>query len=143
MLCSEIRNLYNKGFRIFMCGMARGFDLAAGECVLSLREELPEVQLWCVIPFRGQERSFSEVDRERFLRLTQYADEVVVLLEKYQAGAYHHRNDYLVDNASAIIAYYNGSEGGTHYTLRRAAKRGLPVVNICLSRLNELFFGLK
>ncbi len=143
LLKEEIRGLYEEGFRIFLCGMARGFDLAAGECVAALRKELPGLQLRCIIPFRGQERSFSKADRERFERLTQLADSTTILSESYQAGAYHARNDYLVDNASAIIAYYNGTKGGTHYTLHRAVKRGVRISNICIFREGELFLNLK
>ena len=142
-LCEAIRTLYRDGYRIFLCGMARGFDLAAGECVLSLQNELSGLQLRCIIPFRGHDKSFSKADRERYQQLTLHADQVITLSEGYQAGAYHFRNDYLVDNSSAIIAYYNGSRGGTHYTLHRAVKRGLRIVNICLFRLNELFSDLK
>lgn len=138
-LCDCIRNLYGEGFRIFLCGMARGFDLAAGECVLRMRSELPELQLRCIIPFRGQERSSSKSDRERYNRLIEQASESVILAEGYHAWSYHQRNDYLVDNASAIVAYYNGTKGGTHYTLHRAVKQGLRIINICTLRLGELF----
>ncbi len=138
-----IRNLYDEGYRIFLCGMARGFDLAAGECVAGMREELHGVQLRCIIPFLGQERSFSKRDQERFTHLVKQADEVVTLSEHYQAGAYHTRNNYLVDNASAIVAFYNGERGGTHYTLHRAVKRGLRIHNICTYRIGELFQDFK
>ena len=143
VLAEYIRRLYAEGFRIFLCGMARGFDLAAGECVLSLREELPGLQIRCIIPFRGQERSFSKRDRERFSRLVAQADECVILEERYRAGAYHQRNNFLVDNASMLIAYYNGTKGGTHYTIHRALKRDLSIINICLHREGELFNDLK
>ncbi len=142
-LRERIRALYDEGFRIFLCGMARGFDLAAGECAIALREELPGLQLKCIIPFAGQERSFSKCDRERFRQLAKMADETIVLSESYWAGAYHHRNNYLADNASAIVAYYNGTSGGTHYTLHRAVKRGIHIFNICSYRNGELFQNLK
>ena len=139
----SVRMLYKEGFRIFLCGMARGFDLAAGECVARLHDEFPEIKLKCIIPFRGQERSFSKNDRERFMRLTESADETIILADKYTARAYHHRNDFLVDNASAVVAFYNGEKGGTHYTLHRAVKRGLRIHNICTHRIGELFNDVK
>ena len=142
-LQEEIRRLYGEGYRIFLCGMARGFDLAAGECVATLRNELPEIRLKCVIPFRGQEQSFSKRDRERHQRLVELADEVIVLADGYHSGAYHARNDFLVENASAMIAYYNGTKGGTHYTIHRALRRGLRIVDLCLFRVGELFENLK
>ena len=143
LLCEEIRRAYDEGFRLFLCGMARGFDLAAGECVTAIRDELPEIKLKCIIPFRGQEQSFSKRDRERHQRLVELADEVIILADGYHSGAYHARNDFLVENASAMIAYYNGTKGGTHYTIHRALRRGLRIVDLCLFRVGELFENLK
>ena len=142
-LLEEVRRLYGEGYRIFLCGMARGFDLAAGECITAIREELPEIKLKCIIPFRGQEQSFSKRDRERHQRLVELADEVIILADGYHSGAYHARNDFLVENASAMIAYYNGTKGGTHYTIHRALRRGLRIVDLCLFRVGELFENLK
>ncbi len=138
-----LRRLYAEGYRNFLCGMARGFDLAAGECVAGLRSEMPDMRLVCVIPFRGQERSFSQADQVRFRNLTEQADEAIYLSEGYWAGAYHQRNDFLTENASVIVAYYNGTRGGTHYTLHRAVKQGLRIFNICSCREGELFNNLK
>lgn len=138
-LCEQIVTLYNEGYRIFLCGMAQGFDIVAGECVLALRRGLPGLQLRCIIPFHGQERKFSGDYRERYSRLVSEADDVLVLQKQYQTGAYHQRNNYLIDNSSVLIAYYNGTSGGTHYTVHRAAKRGLRVINLCRYRINELF----
>jgi uncharacterized phage-like protein YoqJ len=123
--------------------MARGFDLAAGECILDLRNKFPDMELVCVIPFYGQEQSFSKSDRERFRRLTELANDVILLSHEYHIGAYHSRNNFMVNNSSAVISYYNGSAGGTHYTLHRAAKHGLRIINICTFRKNELFNNLK
>lgn len=123
--------------------MARGFDLAAGECVTAIRDELPEIKLKCIIPFRGQEQSFSKRDRERHQRLVELADEVIILADGYHSGAYHARNDFLVENASAIIAYYDGTKGGTHYTIHRALRCGLRIIDLCLFRVGELFSNLK
>lgn len=142
-LRQAICELYNENYRIFLCGMARGFDLAAGECILDLRNKFPDIELVCVIPFYGQEQSFSKSDRERFRRLTELANDVILLSHEYHIRAYHFRNDFMVNNSSAVIAYYNGSAGGTHYTLHRAAKQGLRIINICTFRKNELFNNLK
>ena len=34
---------YNRGIRIFYCGMAMGFDLLAAEVVLSMKETYPDI----------------------------------------------------------------------------------------------------
>ena len=40
-----VGELYARGFRNFLSGMAMGFDLAAAEAVLELRERAPGVRL--------------------------------------------------------------------------------------------------
>ena len=130
-LAAAIRGLHAHGFRTFLCGMAVGFDLAAAEAVLELRERAPGVRLVAAVPFRGQEMRFSPADRERFRRVLAEADSVEVLAPAYHRGCYAVRNDFLVDNARVLVAWYDGSPGGTRYTVRRALGRGLEVVNLC------------
>ena len=92
---------------------------------------MPGLRLVAVIPFRGQESRFPAADRERFRRVLAEADSVEVLAPAYHRGCYAVRNDFLVDNARVLVAWYDGSPGGTRYTVRRALGRGLEVVNLC------------
>ena len=91
---------------------------------------LPGLTLVAVVPFAGQEGRFSAADRERFRRVLAAADRCVVLAPAYHAGCYAVRNNYLVEHASLLVAWYDGSPGGTHYTVRRALRRGLELVNL-------------
>ena len=108
-----VGELYARGFRNFLSGMAVGFDLAAAEAVLELRERAPGVRLVAAVPFRGQEMRFSPADRERFRRVLAEADSVEVLAPAYHRGCYAVRNDFLVYNARVLVAWYDGSPGGT------------------------------
>ena len=125
-----VGELYALGFRNFLSGMAVGFDLAAAEAVLELRERAPGVRLVAAVPFRGQEMRFSPADRERFRRVLAAADHSVTLSPSYHAGCYAVRNNYLVEHAALLVAWYDGSPGGTHYTVRRALVRGLEFINL-------------
>lgn len=129
-LRSVVRYLHGRGFRTFITGMAVGFDLSAGECAVSLRGELEGLRLVCAVPFAGQERRFPDEERLRYMRLLSAADDVVVLAERYSPAAYRMRNDFLVDNASLVVTYYDGTRGGTSYTVHRAVQQRLPVVNL-------------
>lgn len=40
------------------------------------------------------------------------------------------RNNCLVDRAALLVAWYDGSAGGTQYTVRRALMRGREVWNL-------------
>ena len=126
-----IRNAYRLGVRNFYCGMAVGFDMMAAECVLGLKAELEDITLIAVVPFRGQEARFGASDKLHYHQLLGKADKVVVLSEKYFKGCLLRRNDFMLENSSRLIAYYNGDEkGGTFYTCRRAEGRGLPIFNL-------------
>lgn len=86
-LAAAIRGLHAHGFRTFLCGMAVGFDLAAAEAVLELRDSLPGLRLVAVVPFGGQEARFSHADRVRYRAAMASADDAVVLSPVYHAGA--------------------------------------------------------
>ncbi|MBR2352184.1 MAG: DUF1273 family protein [Alistipes sp.] len=127
---AAIRELYASGYRTFLGGMAMGFDLSAAEKVLALRDELAGLRFVAVVPFEGMQRGFSESWRLRFEAVVAASDECITLAPRYSAGVYAVRNNYLVDNSSAIIAYFTGEKGGTAYTVRRATKRLLRLINI-------------
>ena len=205
-LRATVGELYARGFRTFLCGMAMGFDLAAAEAVLACCDSqtasalspaaasaaafpsaaasaavppasvfspaaasaaafpsvaasaavppasafspavdsvsaffpephsphtpMPGLRLVAVIPFRGQESRFPAADRERFRRVLAAADHSVTLSPSYHAGCYAVRNNYLVEHAALLVAWYDGSPGGTHYTVRRALGRGLEFINL-------------
>lgn len=134
-LCVAVRRLHARGVRTFLTGMAAGFDLAAGECVVRLRDELEGLRLVCVVPFAGHERSLHGSLRGRYDAVLAAADSVIVLAQSYHPRAYHVRNDYLVDNSSFVVAYYDGSDGGTQYTVRKALREGLAVENLYCYRV--------
>ena len=136
---AAVERLYGEGYRTFMTGMAVGFDLAAGECVLSLRYRLCGLRLVCVVPFRGMETRFAQADRGRFGRLMREADATVIIADEYIPEVYHRRNDFLVDNASFVLAYFDGRAGGTAYTVARAKREGLRVENLYRDGQLELF----
>lgn len=125
-----LRTLYAEGARTFLCGMAVGFDLAAGEQVVRLRESFPDVHLVAVIPFAGQAERFSVGERQRYEEVLHAADETMLLARQFHRGCYRVRNDFLVDHAATLVAWYNGSRGGTQQTFLAALHRGLRVENL-------------
>lgn len=125
-----VGELYAGGIRTFLSGMAVGFDLSAAEAVLELRDRRPDVRLVAVVPFRGQECRFSAEDRVRYHRVLALADETVELASVFHRGCYAVRNDFLVDHASILVAWYDGSPGGTNYTVRRAERKGRRVIHL-------------
>ena len=129
-LSRTLEELCARGFRTFVSGMAVGFDLAAAEAVLALRERCPEVRLVAAVPFPEQARYFPCEERIRYERVLAAADETEVLAPAYHRGCYARRNDFLVDHAQILVAGYDGSPGGTRYTVGRALVRSREVVNL-------------
>ena len=135
--------LYEAGHTTFLCGMAEGFDIAAAEIVLSLKGELKEIKLECIIPFRGHNLTMPSAEwAERYRSVLEAADSAVTLSESYNVDIYRQRNDYLVDNAVALICYYSGKvRSGTGYTVRRALKKGIQTINLYADGYQIQFFG--
>ncbi len=120
--------------------MAQGFDIEAAEVALALRSELAGLRVVAIVPFEGMQKGFSEAWHRRFEHIVQKADEVITLATKYSVEVYALRNNYLVENSSAVVAYFDGSKGGTAYTVRRAVKSLSLVVNIYNNPQQKLDF---
>jgi uncharacterized phage-like protein YoqJ len=125
-----LRRLVAEGYTDFLCGMAEGFDLVAGEAVVALRGEFPWLRLVAVLPFPEQSRGFGAGLKARYDALMAAADETVSVRPCYTVDCFHARNDFLVDNGSVLVCYYNGSLGGTRYTVRRALQKQVRIINM-------------
>lgn len=128
-----VRLVKEEGATTFMSGMAPGFDLWAADEVLRLRAEGKingDIRLLLAVPYPHFERSFSAEYRPLYQSIMAEADEIIYVSQGYHRGCYTRRNDFLAQNADLVLAYYEGSEGGTRYTCRKAEKGGKRVINI-------------
>ena len=126
-----VLDAYGNGIRNFISGFAIGFDMMAAEEVVSLKQTHPDITLIAAIPFKGQASRFSFYDRKRYDRLLEVADEVIVLSESYYPRCFLDRDEFMVNNSSKLIGYYDGREkGGTFYTIRKAMAQNIPIVNV-------------
>lgn len=119
------------GMTRFYCGMALGFDMMAAEVVLSLKDKFPNIRLIAVVPFLGQSNRWASSEQERYRQILAEVDKIVLLSENYFCGCLLRRNDYMLSHSCGVIAYYNGKpQGGTFYTVRKAERMKMDVVNI-------------
>ncbi len=118
------------GYTQFMCGGCRGGDILFGEAVNELKKTNDNIRLICVLPYRGQAEGWPGSDRNRYADLLDAADDVICLHDEYSKGCMHQRNRYMVDRSSLLIAAYNGTKGGTEFTVNYAKKQGLRIVNV-------------
>lgn len=121
---------YEAGFRHFLCGMALGCDLFFCESVLALRQRHPDVVLEAAIPCPTQAGAWRPDQRQRYERLVAACDMETLVSDRYTACCMHRRDRYMVDHSSLLIAAFNGTAGGTQYTVNYAMKQGLTIVDL-------------
>lgn len=130
-LTSAISEAYDHGIRNFISGFALGIDLVAAQLVQSLKCNLPGISLTAAIPFEGQAERYNIYDKRVYGRLLELADKVIVLSDCYYPRCFLDRDEFMFENASYLIAYYDGREkGGTYYTVKKARARGIPIINV-------------
>ena len=130
-LTSAISEAYDHGIRNFISGFALGIDLMAAQLVQSLKCNLSGISLTAAIPFEGQAERYNIYDKRVYRRLLELADKVIVLSDCYYPRCFLDREEFMVENASYLIAYYDGREkGGTYYTVKKARARGIPIINV-------------
>lgn len=110
-----------------ICGMASGFDLLAANAAMELGLPITAVRPWT--------HHNAGVDwQENYDRVLAYADKVVVVTEAENYPGHwcmHKRNEWMVDHADVVMAYWNGKEAGGTFACRKYAKKvGKPVANI-------------
>lgn len=130
LIADVLRDIYDSGWRHFLCGMATGGDMYFGEAVAAMREERPDITLEAAIPYDSQDRNWSAPLRARYARLTEACDMVTVLRSDYAPGCMMDRNRYMVDRSSLLIAAFDGKPGGTLNTQRYAESRGLTIIQL-------------
>lgn len=127
-MAREIETLYHRDFRHFISGMALGADLFFAEAVLSLREKYPDLILEAAVPCLTQASRWPEREQTRWRSILAAADLETVVQRNYDRWCMHRRDRYMVDRASTILAAFDGTPGGTFYTLNYAASKGLDIL---------------
>jgi uncharacterized phage-like protein YoqJ len=111
----------------FITGMAAGFDLWAG--AQALEQGLTIV---CAVPWVGHEpREGDEELYEKLLLAAHHTEYVTDVLDYPGPWVYHKRNEWMVDHADAVLAYWSGKEkGGTYACVQYARKKKAKIANI-------------
>lgn len=111
---------------VVICGMASGFDLIAGTTALRIG-----LEVWAAKPWVGHKPR--KADRSLYAEVIEGASRVVGVTE-YEAypgpWVYQVRNEWMVDNADKVLAYWDGSPGGTANCVKYAEKVDRPLRNI-------------
>ena len=129
-IADAVELAYEHGYRHFICGMAMGCDLYFCECVLALRKQHPDVTVEAAIPCPTQADAWPAVQQERYRALVEACDFETMVSSQYNASCMQRRDRYMVDHASLLIAAFDGSVGGTRYTVEYALRRGISIVDL-------------
>ncbi len=120
--------LYRRGWRVFVCGGAVGFDQLCAETVLAAKEKMEDIKLHLVLPCANQCERFSDSQKEAYMRVKAAADSVDILHDSYTRACMLERNRKMVDMSSLGIAFCNRDFGGTAYTVNYARKQSVDII---------------
>jgi uncharacterized phage-like protein YoqJ len=120
------RHLRQGDCTTLICGMASGFDLIAGTTALRIG-----IPVWAAKPWAGH--GPRKADRSLYAEVLESASRVIdVHPAQVYPGAwvYQKRNEWMVDNAERVLAYWDGSSGGTANCVAYAEKVDKKLRNI-------------
>lgn len=117
-LDQTIRSLYNSGYRTFLSGMSRGFELRAAHRVVYLIDELPGIELTAIIQFLSHNLLYDRQERTIYEDVIRKVNAKVLLSKNYRKDIHHMLAHYLVFSASMVVCYDNGLSHETRYAIR-------------------------
>ena len=121
------RTLEQRRPEVVISGMAAGFDLWAADEALGLGIEVVAARPWSTHAPRRN-------DVELYAKVINHAVTVVSVTETSTypgPWVYHKRNEWMVDNADEVLAYWSGKKsGGTFACVNYANKKMKKVTNV-------------
>lgn len=128
---ARVKLQYTPDVDVFICGMAAGYDLWAADEARKLG-----IEVWAAKPWTTHEAR--KEDEELYKTIEEYASKVVNVTEvdEYPGPwVYHKRNEWMVDHADVVMAYWSGVEKGGTYACYKYAKEKAkkPITNIFFS----------
>lgn len=138
-----------RGYVSFISGLATGADLWAADYIIRKRRQNSSIRLIGAMPYLRHAERFSAADKRLLAMVEHEADQLItvdpdpniVYSKTHGRGSpdlYRNRNYYMVDNSSAVIAFFNSGEtySGTAQTLNYANRRSRQV---CRFGLEDVF----
>ncbi len=121
------RLLILDGFKVFLSGMAIGFDTVCCKVLFELKKEY-DIKIIGCIPFKGQESTFSLEQKKTYNKYVQNCDDTVILYDEYIKCAFFERNRLMIDNCELLVAYIYENKGGTYYTVKYANSKEKEII---------------
>jgi len=118
------KHIVEYGVTEFIVGHYGGFDSMAAKAVIVAKKKHPHVSLLLLLPYHPAEHP---IETPEGFDSTYYPEGMETVPRNV---AIIRSNRYMVDHASLLIAVFDGTAGGTQYTMQYAMQRGLNIVDI-------------
>ena len=100
-----LRSLYSKGYQRFITGAEWGIPLWAGEMLVNLRTQHPDIMVTIIIPYEEQAKDWFEYQRDRYFKLHQDADEVILLHTHWCETAEEDALAYALEQSDLLFVF--------------------------------------
>ena len=84
------------------------------------------------IPCPTQADAWPEAERDRYRELVARCDMETMVSDAYSSTCMQRRDRYMVDHAMLLIAAFDGTAGGTRYTVEYALRRGIEIFDVSI-----------
>lgn len=139
MLYKEIIDSLKCGYDCFITGLARGVDLWAGEIVLELKANNPDIKLVAAVPYKGHGNNLLGIDKWMHGNILTKSDITIYVNEGYNKLCMQKRNEFMVDNSCKLIAMISNYKSGTGQTIRYAKSQGIETKIFELNKISEIY----
>ena len=79
-----------------------------------------------------QADAWPEAERDRYRELVARCDMETMVSDTYSSTCMQRRDRYMVDHAMLLIAAFDGTAGGTRYTVEYALRRGIEIFDVSI-----------
>lgn len=81
------------------------------------------------VPFYGQESNWPQKSQELYKRVMSKCEkEMIICTGGYASWKMQKRNEAMVDDCTTLVAFWDGSPGGTGNCVAYARKKGKPII---------------
>ena len=100
-----LNTLYSAGYRHYIITAEWGIPLWMGEQIIKLRDQHPEIFLTIIVPYEEQAKDWLEYQRDRYFKLHQLADQVILLNTHWSAEAEEEALCYALRMADLLYVF--------------------------------------
>ncbi len=145
VLRNRLIQLIEEGLEWVVMTGQQGVELWAGEVVLQLKEQYPELQLAVLTPFEEQEQKWKEASQEYYHQVLAGADFVDSVSKRaYEnPGQLQACNQFIIEKTDALLVLFDPDQSGSpEYYLKTAHKyqeagNEYPILSISFFDVND------